>query len=272
MQNKIIRYPALYPAFKLTGLLLVLTLSCNRQESKVFPGVKWQKYKAPEAARWSAEGLAVADQLADSIGTAAYMVVYRGAVVHTYGDITRRYCWWTMSAPFDRYNGFLASGFRGHRLVILPALDLVFVHRMNTYTKDQAGSHEIFTLLQQVLDAQTGKTHRNPVFAELELDTRPKGNTISGVQCSEYAGTYISQDGKELVVTCENVVLWVHDNLAGNYQVLQCDSSLMLEYMEKEIVFMRDSKRGIQSLSLGKSWEQFSKIKDKTLTKKNTCE
>jgi CubicO group peptidase (beta-lactamase class C family) len=55
------------------------------------PGEVWQQYATPEEAGWTAEGIELAKVFADSIGTAAFMLVYDGAVVTTYGDVGRRY-------------------------------------------------------------------------------------------------------------------------------------------------------------------------------------
>jgi len=71
-----------------TGLLLATVASVQAQR---IPGEVWQQYATPEEAGWTAEGLEVAKVFADSIGTAAFLLVYDGAVVTTYGDVGRRY-------------------------------------------------------------------------------------------------------------------------------------------------------------------------------------
>lgn len=61
------------------------------ESREVWPASGWLPTPDPAAAGWSAEGLARARRFADSVGTAAYMVVEGGRVVDTYGDVTRRF-------------------------------------------------------------------------------------------------------------------------------------------------------------------------------------
>jgi len=56
-----------------------------------YPAPAWLQYTNPEAAGWSAEKLHQAQHYATRIGSAAGVVVYRGALLHTWGDLTRRY-------------------------------------------------------------------------------------------------------------------------------------------------------------------------------------
>ena len=51
------------------------------------PGAAWDRAR-PEERGWSAAGLARADSIADSIGTAAWMLVDGGAVVWSWGDVS----------------------------------------------------------------------------------------------------------------------------------------------------------------------------------------
>lgn len=53
-----------------------------------YPGDSWEE-PAPVASGWSADRLQAADELARSIGTDAYLVVHRGAVVHQFGETAR---------------------------------------------------------------------------------------------------------------------------------------------------------------------------------------
>ena len=55
------------------------------------PGETWMQYATPEQAGWSSVGLEAATAFADSIGSAAFLLVYDGAVVASWGDVARRY-------------------------------------------------------------------------------------------------------------------------------------------------------------------------------------
>lgn len=55
-----------------------------------WPDAEWGRV-APGSAGWSATALASADSVASRIGTAAYLVVQNGRLVHSWGDITARH-------------------------------------------------------------------------------------------------------------------------------------------------------------------------------------
>ena len=54
-----------------------------------FPAATWGEPTSAEASGWSRERLQAADRVAASLGTDAWLVVHRGALVHRYGDIAR---------------------------------------------------------------------------------------------------------------------------------------------------------------------------------------
>jgi CubicO group peptidase (beta-lactamase class C family) len=76
------------PLFLLAAILLATSVAAAQER---YPGETWMRYAAPEEAGWSSERIEGAKALADSIGTAAFMLVHDGAVVATYGDHARRY-------------------------------------------------------------------------------------------------------------------------------------------------------------------------------------
>ncbi|MGB7062177.1 MAG: serine hydrolase [Candidatus Zixiibacteriota bacterium] len=72
-----------------TSILIVLLLTSwaiarNPQET-------WEQYKSPEEAGWSSEKLEQAKELYDSLDAAAFMVVYDGKVLVSWGDVKRRF-------------------------------------------------------------------------------------------------------------------------------------------------------------------------------------
>jgi CubicO group peptidase (beta-lactamase class C family) len=56
-----------------------------------FPGATWQRYAAPEEAGWSSKKLAVARSYYDMIDSAAVLVVYDGAIVVSWGNVSTKY-------------------------------------------------------------------------------------------------------------------------------------------------------------------------------------
>src|SRR3989304_589852 len=61
------------------------------QQDSVFPGKSWQKLDRPEQAGWSNEKLEAARQYADSIGSAAVLIVHRGKFVSEWGRTGKRF-------------------------------------------------------------------------------------------------------------------------------------------------------------------------------------
>lgn len=69
-------------------LVLVFLFSASIAQN---PGKPWQQYANPEEAGFSSEQLNKAKALYDSLDAAAFMVVYDGKVVVSWGDVERRF-------------------------------------------------------------------------------------------------------------------------------------------------------------------------------------
>jgi CubicO group peptidase (beta-lactamase class C family) len=69
-------------------LLLLLLATCALAQN---PQETWEQYKTPEEAGWSSEKLEQARILYDSLDAAAFMVVYDGKVLVSWGDVKRRF-------------------------------------------------------------------------------------------------------------------------------------------------------------------------------------
>lgn len=79
-------------AGSVVALLITLLASVpflSAQEAWPDPG--WEPVPDLEAAGWSPDKLARARRYADSVGTAAYLVIEHGRVVDSHGDVTHRY-------------------------------------------------------------------------------------------------------------------------------------------------------------------------------------
>ncbi len=75
----------------LAGVLALALLGLVAAAQERFPGAQWEKAAQPEAAGWSSEKLAAARAYADSIGTAAVVIVDDGVIVHEWGEVTRKF-------------------------------------------------------------------------------------------------------------------------------------------------------------------------------------
>lgn len=69
-------------------LVLFLLASCAVAQN---PQETWEQYRTPEEAGWSSEKLKLARELYDSLDAAAFMVVYDGKVLISWGDVQRRF-------------------------------------------------------------------------------------------------------------------------------------------------------------------------------------
>ncbi len=105
--------------------------------------------------RWQDQQIISADWIRESTATHSEIGPDSG-----YG-----YMWWTgvKGGLFPnvqvRGHSFYASGYRGHRVVVLPYRNLVIVHRVDTDTGNvDIGGREIGPLLWLILDA-AGETH-----------------------------------------------------------------------------------------------------------------
>lgn len=73
--------------FTIIFILCILAVSLSAQA----PGKRWQQYQSVEEAGFSAAKLKQAKALVDSLGAAAFMIIYDGKVVASWGDVERRY-------------------------------------------------------------------------------------------------------------------------------------------------------------------------------------
>ena len=77
--------------FLIFSVLCISVFSKTANSQDQFPGKNWKKYAHPEKAGWDTKKIAEAESFADSINTAAFLLVENGIVIKSYGDIYRRY-------------------------------------------------------------------------------------------------------------------------------------------------------------------------------------
>lgn len=85
--------PTSHPIYRLLMPLVVafgalLPQVVTSAASEAYPGAAWDE-PPPASTGWVAEKLFAADEIARSIGTDAYLVVHRGAVVHKFGQVDK---------------------------------------------------------------------------------------------------------------------------------------------------------------------------------------
>lgn len=72
-------------------LFTAATFAQNKKSKTSFPGATWQLISKPEAEGFSTAELLKAKQYADSINTAAVMVVVHGKLVYQWGEVATKY-------------------------------------------------------------------------------------------------------------------------------------------------------------------------------------
>jgi len=85
------------------ALLILFTLgSCAGDDriEMVFPGDEWEVMDNPETYGWSMEGLQKARELTDELDTASIMIIHKGKVVDTWGDLDYKYRCHSMRKSF----------------------------------------------------------------------------------------------------------------------------------------------------------------------------
>src|SRR5580692_6549759 len=78
-------------------LLALVALQASRPDEKVqraeseYPGKQWSQAGKPEDRGWSSDKLAAAKSYADSISTAAVVIVDDGTIVSRWGETTTKF-------------------------------------------------------------------------------------------------------------------------------------------------------------------------------------
>ncbi len=166
--------------------------------------------------RWGSEQLIPATWVENSIK--AYSKVDDPALngVGGYG-----YMWWLLDGQLGDYGTYTALGVGTQTITVVPDLDLVFVHRVNTYEGDRVQRDNIFELLNKLIEARDHKVALNPEFIALD-EPSPALDAVrlpTDVR-KEYTGTYNLASGLVIDVTYQNNQLILYSNRFGTYGLI----------------------------------------------------
>lgn len=80
------------------------------------------------------------------------------------------YMWWIIVHDYFQHLGiYAASGYKGHRIIVVPGADLVFVHRVNTFNEfNEVSSIQILIMLDLILKSKVAEAKENPVLVPLD--------------------------------------------------------------------------------------------------------
>jgi CubicO group peptidase (beta-lactamase class C family) len=115
------------------------------------------------------------------------------------------YMWWTgegagLFPNVDEGPGsFVASGYGGHNVIVMPARKLVVVHRVDTDAGHMVDEANIGTLLWMILDAAGETGIGDPPFLEHAAGTRLTADTLP--QALEALTLRAIQPGAEIIAT-----------------------------------------------------------------------
>lgn len=127
------------------------------------------------------------------------------------------YMWWTLDAPFDTLGGYAALGVGTQVVAVLPALDIVFVHRVDTFEGDYVTDY--WALLQRLLDARVGPPAASPALVSLAEPAATEAPAASA-DMARFAGTYTYPDGGEITISVQDGVLVRTDAAWGSFGLM----------------------------------------------------
>jgi len=112
------------------------------------------------------------------------------------GGIGYGYLWWTnrKQSTLGKLGAYLALGYGGHAIYVVPGANLVFVHRTNTF-EGKGNYTGIPIILHGVLEARMGPPSPAPKLITLSnTQADVPRQTLSKTQTSSFTGRYIKDD------------------------------------------------------------------------------
>jgi CubicO group peptidase (beta-lactamase class C family) len=72
-------------------ILVLIAVPYSLAATQHYPSKTWDKVQTPEALGWSSEGLRLARQYSESIGSAAVMIIVNGEILDEWGETTKKF-------------------------------------------------------------------------------------------------------------------------------------------------------------------------------------
>lgn len=97
------------------------------------------------------------------------------------------YLWWVLIHPdFQDLEIYFASGYGGHKIIVVPGADLVMVHRVDTYKAlNEVAFVQIMIVLDMILQAQVANPKESPILIPLNDGLRNEQRPILKQQGQE---------------------------------------------------------------------------------------
>ncbi len=135
------------------------------------------------------------------------------------------YMWWVLGGSLKRYGTYAALGSGGHVLAVFPKLDVVIVHRVNTYRGHRVGGRAWSRLLQLIVRARTAAPVASPQLQPLAVRTEPRpGIKLPPETLQTYARDYPLETGTVIRIAVEDDELIARTRW-GNYELIPLSRS-----------------------------------------------
>ncbi len=166
------------------------------------------------------------------------------------------YLWWVTKGSFA-YPYYSAEGAGGHGIIVVPDLDLVIVHRVNTYLDKRISYRQRGKLISKIMEAYTGEMPESQmVLRDIEPATYSLPyNFIPLTNPQLYVGTYNIQKLLDYESTEVEVYLEQNNQLAiyipykGYFSIKPLSETLfMLEDSHEFVSFLMDEQNNPQNI------------------------
>lgn len=156
------------------------------------------------------------------------------------------YLWWVDQKNF-KYGYYSAEGSGGHGLIIVPDLELVIVHRVNTYLDKRISYRQRGQLISKIMEAFDGGDTQRQLQLENDMAPQPTSNYpfMQDLNKESYTGIY--QINKLLDYESETVEVYLNEkNQLEIY--IPYKGYFLLHAINKSLFLMADSQEYISFL------------------------
>ncbi len=130
------------------------------------------------------------------------------------------YMWWTyQGTDWERYGLYTALGAGGHAIAVFPKLDLVIVHRVNTFVGMNVQRDDFMALFDLIIDALPIVVQDADLQILVDGETSPEGVDIPLTELLRFVGSYDVPDGR-VRVSCEGNRLVLHLPQSGAFDMI----------------------------------------------------
>ncbi len=182
---------------------------------------------------WAGKSLIPASWVEES--TTSWSEVTTRTLINGYA-----YMWWVADSPVEGQKVFHASGTGGQIIFVIPGLDMVFVHRTDTYKGRSVALSSIYRILEILLD---GKTGEQPEDASVKPLTKTEAQPAYKMTANpdRYTGHYVYPNGLSIKVSENAGELNLTSNMNGTFQMIPSgEDAFITEDEQGEIYFHKD--------------------------------